>query len=731
MTFGNLKVQDLIYEDASNNEITVILSNLATKASPTFTGTVTVPTASANDNTTKAASTAYVQTELGDYLTTATATSTYAPKANPAFTGTATGVNLTLSGDLTVNGTTTTINTTTLQVEDKNIEIGKVSSPSDTTADGGGWSLLGATTKTFNWVNATDAWTSSEHIQVASGKTFIGDGSTLTALNGSNISSGTVADARISTLTASKLTGALPAISGASLTNLPPGGNTIDLVADGAIAAGKPCIITSAGKAKQVGMDQTGKSSVDSSNTPSGSTGTTYTDENCHGNESRLAYDPITKKIVLVTKGTAAGDTYAQIGTENSSNNQTIDWTTKTKIWDDNENGWYDTSDLVYAGNSRFIYVWTLNSGKSVAKIGKATSSGFSWSSAIDLYANDSVFKGFNGVKLTDDRVAFQANAKDPDGPWSEDRNGILIIDITSDTSISYRNFTQLDTDQAMENKENNTLSYDSTNGILFATWETTGGVGRCCALKVAAGTSATITKSSSNVQIQTAIGKQDACYHSGQNKFLIAYDEQGADNTEIKVATVNSTSLAVTLASGGYASNAPTRGIKIREGIDNQIFLTRIKSDLKMYMGVSTDFSGGSFTFTSPNTGRVVATTFNGGWYYFEQLFISDFGTAKNLLASAGGTTGDKSGWYTYKTSTEASNLTAAYKYIGIAESAINDTATGTIKTFGNNVTQSGLTAGAEYFVQPAGTLATSAGSVTCVAGVALSSTKLLIKQG
>ena len=46
-------------------------------------------------------------------------------------------------------------------------------------------------------------------------------GANLTNLNGSNIASGTVADARISTLTASKLSGALPAISGASLTNLP------------------------------------------------------------------------------------------------------------------------------------------------------------------------------------------------------------------------------------------------------------------------------------------------------------------------------------------------------------------------------------------------------------------------------------------------------------------------------------------------------------------------------
>ena len=96
--------------------------------------------------------------------------SNIATKASPTFTGTITGVNLTLSGDLTVNGTTTTIDTTTLQVEDKNIEIGKVSSPSDTTADGGGWTLKGATDKTFNWLNATDSWTSSEHIEIASGK---------------------------------------------------------------------------------------------------------------------------------------------------------------------------------------------------------------------------------------------------------------------------------------------------------------------------------------------------------------------------------------------------------------------------------------------------------------------------------------------------------------------------------------------------------------------------------
>ena len=75
-----------------------------------------------------------------------------------------------IPGDLTVGGTTTTINTSNLDVEDKNITIGKVSTPTDTTADGGGLTLKGATDKTFNWIDATDSWTSSEHLSVSAQK---------------------------------------------------------------------------------------------------------------------------------------------------------------------------------------------------------------------------------------------------------------------------------------------------------------------------------------------------------------------------------------------------------------------------------------------------------------------------------------------------------------------------------------------------------------------------------
>jgi uncharacterized Zn ribbon protein len=87
------------------------------------------------------------------------------------------GDDVVITGDLTVNGTSTTIESTTVVVDDKNIELGAVATPTDVTADGGGITLRGATNKTLNWVNATDAWTSSEHVDLASGKSYYINGS--------------------------------------------------------------------------------------------------------------------------------------------------------------------------------------------------------------------------------------------------------------------------------------------------------------------------------------------------------------------------------------------------------------------------------------------------------------------------------------------------------------------------------------------------------------------------
>ena len=98
---------------------------------------------------------------------------------------------LTVTGDLTVQGNTTTLNTSTLVVEDKNIVIANVASPDDITADGAGITVLGVTNKTFNWVFSTDAWTSSEHLNLADGKAFYINGTSV--LNGTTLGSGVTA----------------------------------------------------------------------------------------------------------------------------------------------------------------------------------------------------------------------------------------------------------------------------------------------------------------------------------------------------------------------------------------------------------------------------------------------------------------------------------------------------------------------------------------------------------
>ena len=98
--------------------------------------------------------------------------------------------NLTVTGDLTVQGNTTTLNTATITVEDKNIVLANVATPDDTTADGAGFTIKGASDKTLNWVDATDAWTSSEHFNLLTGKVFKINGTTV--LSGTNLDNVTV-----------------------------------------------------------------------------------------------------------------------------------------------------------------------------------------------------------------------------------------------------------------------------------------------------------------------------------------------------------------------------------------------------------------------------------------------------------------------------------------------------------------------------------------------------------
>jgi hypothetical protein len=178
-----LSDSSIVFEGSSadDNETTLTVTN------PTGDRTITLPDATGTVALTNnkldafaATSSAELRTVISDETGTGGLVFADTPTLVTPNIGAATGTSLVLSGDLTVNGTTTTINSTEITVDDKNLTLGSVATPTDAGADGGGLTLKGTTDKTFNWVDATDAWTSSEHINLASGKDYYLNGTLVT-----------------------------------------------------------------------------------------------------------------------------------------------------------------------------------------------------------------------------------------------------------------------------------------------------------------------------------------------------------------------------------------------------------------------------------------------------------------------------------------------------------------------------------------------------------------------
>lgn len=98
-----------------------------------------------------------------------------------------------IRGDLTVEGTTTSINTTNIEIKDKLVELGVTSSPSDSLANGGGITLKATVDKSITYNNSITSWSSSENFNLASGKAFFING--LQLLNSTTLST-SVTDAQ-------------------------------------------------------------------------------------------------------------------------------------------------------------------------------------------------------------------------------------------------------------------------------------------------------------------------------------------------------------------------------------------------------------------------------------------------------------------------------------------------------------------------------------------------------
>tara|TARA_B100000700_G_scaffold42548_1_gene43666 strand:- start:14249 stop:17080 length:2832 start_codon:yes stop_codon:yes gene_type:complete len=607
--------------------------------------------------------------------------------------------NAVITGDLTVNGTTTTINTQTLDVEDKNIVIGKVSSPSDTTADGGGITLKGSSDHTFNWVNATDAWTSSEHLHlIDSKKLFVGGASGTTdgleiVHDGSNsiLNDSGTGTLQLQTGGSTKLeiqsgginvTGAIN-VNGAALSTAP----TITATASGSISANAPVIINSSGQVKAITQTSASLGSVDDIDTSSNA----Y----FYGGTSPISYDASQDLLIAGVRysttiyiygGTVSGtDTswqtsgasstgsnryypviasdgngYALLVYKNSQchgriirfqgTSQTMG--SETQIQDNSSQ--CEVPAVLHLEGAYFAAVYndenpSPDEGRCrICQRGSGTSTSFTMGSVT----------AFSGGGEADDPYNF-ALAKISGTKfvilWSSGTNNAVYAKIgtRSGTSVS---FGTRSTVVSGTHGEQPTIAYDSLNDQLVAVYRNY--------LKIGTISGTTISWGSA-IQFSSNNTLYHAAEFSDSGQLLIGYKD-AANAGKYRTATYNAAKTDFTFDSEAYFST----------GITNLVHFSRMESGKVAIM-----YQNGSASQKAQTRIRQMAST---------DLNQDNF--------------------------------------IGFSSAGYTNGQTATINVVGNTTTQSGLTPGEKYFVQDNATLGTSKDTFDVIAGKALTSTSLLI---
>ena len=576
--------------------------------------------------------------------------------------------------------------------------------------------------------------------------TSTGDGATVIASNIVDEDNLKISNAGTNGQFLQKQSGNTGGLTWADVT-IPPAGNTIDLVADGAIAAGKPVIIKSNGKAAQIAEE-----SLLITSAPSASNitymSTAFNDPG-HPNSNRIAYSPDDNLVINTFVKSSSGYEYPhyRLWKPSTSAGQISHIGNGGSIV--SHQGSSDGMEAIcYLSSSRFVYVYNrIDQNKARLAVGTVSGSGdsrtISWSADQELDGQAAPFySGYQIQKIGANRIAVFCVARNGSCRWTDNKPGVIIIDFSGSTA-TYRSSAQLSSDNASNSFYYLSLAYNSTDDLLLATWRRSGSAYRMRAFKVDSGTSATIT-TGTELNTSDTNGRQTMVWQSPQNKFIFIYNQGQAASIKHVVCSVNSSSLAITQ---GTTNTISSSGGKSNEGLDlvvsaqNTIILKTIDNNRNPYTYRDDSFDGSNFNIDQQGK----STT---GWDGYldgtvdsvcmtesaTQDIVSVHGTISSGSTNRPGGIVQKIVNPSSNITTSSSNSVLNYTNIlGFAEDAISDGNTGTIKLPGNVVgNQSGLTAGTFYYHKSDGTLATSGDSdiYNAKAGTAISSTKLLIKD-
>ena len=207
--------------------------------------------------------------------------------------------------------------------------------------------------------------------------------------------------------------------------------------------------------------------------------------------------------------------------------------------------------------------------------------------------------------------------------------------------------------------------------------------------------------------------------FDSSNNKVVISYQDEEDNYGKAIVATVSGTSISFGTAVTFESANTDQTKATYDSAAGKVVIVYQDIANSRYGTAISGTVSGTSISFGT-------AVAFLEGTVRFP-VVTYDSNANRSVIAYENDSNSSKGTGIVY--SNMGTNLTSE-NYIGIAAEAISDGATGKITIpNGINQGQTGLTTARTYYVQNDGTLSTSAGSPSVVAGKAISSTKILVQ--
>ena len=508
--------------------------------------------------------------------------------------------------------------------------------------------------------------------------------------------------ANLTNLPSAQLTGALPAIDGSNLTGI-DAAPTIQAVASGAISANKPVRLNEDGTISEI--KNTALSAATGSNT-----------------DIPHQYEPVVKAAVWISSTkfilfwVADNDNDKLIAAVGTASGTSITYGSRIQIGTENEvhrvSAVYDSSlDVVLVAYNR------LNSGGYIKGL---TVSGTTITVNATGYTSGDQTNTCDIA--SDNKGGFVFGWVNTSQQWM-----VRAGTVTSAGAIACGSHVLIANSRTIDNAYNTMrICYDSTSDA----WVSICRFNSNTDFSIFTRSGTIVTQTSSNTPPTIISGTDNSnvniVYVETEQRFLIT-SRSNSSPYGIKYATPKMNSTTTSLSTGGSGTwnegaQDDTGYMAYDVGANKSFYIFADgTNNVTKFLTITLNSSG-----TTSGTGSVVVEQIAS---YIENKGLAVACSGEGLVLT-GVDKQDNSDVNTRlkQLAVTVSNLKAD-SFIGFSGDAISNSATGTIKVVGNIATQSGLTPSKKYYVQKDGTVSKSADDPSVGAGVALSSTTILIK--